>query len=162
MNCWCWQRKDSNLFINFVINHGIVKSSCKGEAVQSTVRFVCDCSSYDIYLNENPSMDGKHICGSYAIFCMIEIHIYLCREIDMGASLIVEMDAKKTRLHKPKLSSLRDNVRDTTNDFTFDYSYWSFDVADKHYTTQEQVYKDLGTDVINCAFQGKDIIATIL
>lgn len=74
----------------------------------------------------------------------------------MGASLIVEMDGKKTRLHKAKLSLMRDNLRETTNDFTFDYSYWSFDATDKQYTTQEQVYKDLGTDVINCAFQGKD------
>lgn len=78
------------------------------------------------------------------------------REIDMGANLIVEMDGKKTRLHKPKLSSIRETVRETINDFTFDYSYWSFDAKDKYYTTQEQVYKDLGTDVINCAFQGKD------
>lgn len=74
----------------------------------------------------------------------------------MGATLIVEMDGKKTRLHKSKPSLMRDNLRETTNDFTFDYSYWSFDATDKQYTTQEQVYKDLGTDVINCAFQGKD------
>lgn len=77
----------------------------------------------------------------------------------MEAKLIVQMDGNKTRLQKPRLPSIRDNVRlngdAATNDFTFDHSYWSFDASDSHYISQDKVYEDLGTDVIKCAFQGK-------
>lgn len=72
----------------------------------------------------------------------------------MDASSIVQMDGKKTRLLKPKLSSIRDSGRENYHDFTFDYSYWSFNENDEHFINQEQVYNDLGTDVIDCAFQG--------
>lgn len=71
------------------------------------------------------------------------------------------MDGKKTRLQKQKrLSMMGDDGgnsanRDANNDFTYDHSYWSFQVADTHFATQEQVYEDLGSDVINSAFQGK-------
>uniref|UniRef100_T1P9L0 Kinesin motor protein n=1 Tax=Musca domestica TaxID=7370 RepID=T1P9L0_MUSDO len=72
----------------------------------------------------------------------------------MGATCIVEMENKKSRLYKPKHQIQRDAGRENYHDFTFDYSYWSFDKNDKHFATQEQVYDDLGTDVIDCAFQG--------
>ncbi|KAL7023317.1 hypothetical protein ACKWTF_012561 [Chironomus riparius] len=74
------------------------------------------------------------------------------RENELGASLIVEMDGKKTRLMKPSKQS--SSLRDHFHDFTFDHSYWSLDENDGHFTSQEQVFNDLGTDVVDCAFQG--------
>ncbi|GBP32381.1 Kinesin-like protein Klp98A [Eumeta japonica] len=44
--------------------------------------------------------------------------------------------------------------REKYKDFTFDHSYWSFDNEDKHYASQEQVFADLGLDVIDSAFEG--------
>ncbi|XP_037956915.1 kinesin-like protein Klp98A isoform X2 [Teleopsis dalmanni] len=84
----------------------------------------------------------------------VRVRPFNAREIDMDAQLIVEMEGKKTRLLKPRLQSIRDVGRDNHHDFTFDYSYWSFDEHDSHFVTQEQVYNDLGTDVIDCAYQG--------
>lgn len=83
------------------------------------------------------------------------------REEEMDAKCVVQMDGKKTRLIKPKLSTV-----DNYNDFTFDHSYWSFEGAtdglngnsSQHIVTQEEVYADLGTDVINCAFEGEIFI----
>ncbi|KAH8417585.1 hypothetical protein KR222_002302, partial [Zaprionus bogoriensis] len=75
-------------------------------------------------------------------------------ENDMDAQLIVEMEGKKTRLVKPRLQSIRDAGREAHHDFTFDYSYWSFDAEDSHFATQEQVYSDLGNDVVDCAYEG--------
>ncbi|CRL07801.1 CLUMA_CG020755, isoform A [Clunio marinus] len=72
------------------------------------------------------------------------------RENELGANLIVEMDGKKTRLLKPSKQSIREHF----HDFTFDYSYWSLDDKDDHFTSQEQVFCDLGTDVVDCAFEG--------
>ncbi|XP_017465635.1 PREDICTED: kinesin-like protein Klp98A isoform X2 [Rhagoletis zephyria] len=84
----------------------------------------------------------------------VRVRPFNTREIDMDAQLIVQMDSKKTRLLKPKLQSIRDVGRDNHHDFTFDYSYWSFDEHDSHFATQEEVYNDLGTDVIDCAYEG--------
>lgn len=39
-------------------------------------------------------------------------------------------------------------------EFTYDYSYWSHDSADKNFASQEEVYNDLGTEVVDCAFEG--------
>lgn len=98
-------------------------------------------------------------------FVVIIFFSILIREHEMDAKLIVQMDGKKTRLHKPKYPTIDNNIgvsvnRDNFNDFTFDHSYWSFDTSvcsdfgDHHMATQEEVYNDLGTDVVNSAFQG--------
>ena len=62
------------------------------------------------------------------------------------------MEGKKTRLIKP--SKIASSLRDNHHDFTFDYSYWSLDAKDDHFATQEQVFNDLGTDVVDSAFEG--------
>lgn len=53
-----------------------------------------------------------------------------------------------------KPSKQPSTLRENFHDFTFDYSYWSLDDSDDHFITQEQVFNDLGTDVVDCAFQG--------
>ncbi|XP_017874418.1 PREDICTED: kinesin-like protein Klp98A isoform X3 [Drosophila arizonae] len=84
----------------------------------------------------------------------VRVRPFNSRENDMDAQLIVEMEGKKTRLLKPRLQSIRDAGREAFHDFTFDYSYWSFDPEDSHFATQEQVYSDLGNDVVDCAYEG--------
>ncbi|XP_038110774.1 kinesin-like protein Klp98A isoform X1 [Culex quinquefasciatus] len=85
------------------------------------------------------------------------------RENELGAKLIVQMDGKKTRLLKPKVAGLLNGVANLPgtgsglepwNDFTFDHSYWSVDESDGHFTPQERVFEDLGTEIVDCAFQG--------
>lgn len=63
--------------------------------------------------------------------------------------ILFKWTKKKTWLLKPENA-------DTFHDFTFDHSYWSFDTHNdvQHIVSQEEVYNDLGVDVINCAFQG--------
>ncbi|KOX77052.1 Kinesin-like protein KIF16B [Melipona quadrifasciata] len=50
--------------------------------------------------------------------------------------------------------SCREIDREKYKDFTFDHSYWSFDTNDDNYASQEEVFYDLGTDVIESAFEG--------
>lgn len=78
------------------------------------------------------------------------------REIGMQAKLIIDMKGKKTRIVNSKVADGKDGDlgRERYKDFTFDYSYWSYDSADPHYASQEQVFRDLGMDVIDCAFEG--------
>ncbi|XP_076760112.1 kinesin-like protein 98A isoform X2 [Xylocopa sonorina] len=77
------------------------------------------------------------------------------RELAMNAKMIVQMDGKKTRIFNTKTpGSCREIDREKYKDFTFDHSYWSFDANDENYASQEEVFYDLGTDVIESAFEG--------
>ncbi|XP_058799880.1 kinesin-like protein Klp98A isoform X2 [Phymastichus coffea] len=78
------------------------------------------------------------------------------RELAMNAKLVVQMDTKRTRIFNTKTpsSANRDVDREKYKDFTFDHSYWSFDDADDNYASQEEVFYDLGTEVIESAFEG--------
>lgn len=88
----------------------------------------------------------------------------------MQSKLVVQMTGKQTRLLKRARDNLAaaetsnkaiDSNRDKDfHDFTYDHSYWSFDVNDPKFVDQKQVYEDLGQDVLNCAFQGKLYICT--
>ncbi|XP_039304314.1 kinesin-like protein Klp98A isoform X2 [Solenopsis invicta] len=79
----------------------------------------------------------------------------LSREVAMNEKLIVQMSGKRTRIFNTKTpDSCRDIDRGKHKDFTFDHSYWSFDSNDENYASQEEVFYDLGTDVIESAFEG--------
>jgi kinesin family protein 1 len=44
--------------------------------------------------------------------------------------------------------------------FSFDYSYWSYDTTSnkKNYADQQRVFQDLGLDILNNAFEGREEI----
>ncbi|KAF7379826.1 hypothetical protein HZH68_016774 [Vespula germanica] len=65
------------------------------------------------------------------------------------------MDGKRTRIFGTKTpGTCKEIDREKYKDFTFDHSYWSFDLTDENYSSQEEVFYDLGTDVIESAFEG--------
>ncbi|XP_066262370.1 kinesin-like protein Klp98A isoform X2 [Euwallacea similis] len=74
------------------------------------------------------------------------------REKDMDAQLIIQMDGKKTGIWNCKANTRDENIR--YKEFTFDHSYWSHDNQSNTFASQEMVYTDLGTEVVDCAFQG--------
>nr|XP_022909743.1 kinesin-like protein Klp98A isoform X1 [Onthophagus taurus]XP_022909744.1 kinesin-like protein Klp98A isoform X2 [Onthophagus taurus] len=74
------------------------------------------------------------------------------REVDMEAKLIIQMNGKKTGILNCKANTRDESIR--YKEFTFDHSYWSHDEASVNFSSQEQVYKDLGTEVVDCAFEG--------
>merc|ERR1712142_1045624 len=64
----------------------------------------------------------------------------------MNCKICIKMEDKKTTIFNAAESDKKD--------FTYDHSYWSVDSRDKNFTNQEQVFSDLGMDVIDSAFQG--------
>lgn len=74
------------------------------------------------------------------------------RELDMDAKLIIQMQGKKTGILNCKANARDENIR--YKEFTFDYSYWSHDSASEDFASQELVYNNLGTEVVECAFEG--------
>ncbi len=89
----------------------------------------------------------------------ISLFIIVCiyREIDLNSNAIIRMDGQKTAIINTKINSTQseDGISfDKLKEFTFDYSYWSFDRYDPGFASQELVYKDLGADVVSDAFEG--------
>ncbi|KAK2161708.1 hypothetical protein LSH36_111g05016 [Paralvinella palmiformis] len=82
------------------------------------------------------------------------------RENDMRCSTIIQMEHQKTFITNVRLPSVGTSLgcdtlgRERVKQFTYDYSYWSTDPSDKHYVSQEQVFTDLGYDVVKSAYQG--------
>lgn len=74
------------------------------------------------------------------------------REIDMDSQLIIQMRGKTTGILNNKANTRDESIR--YKEFTFDYSYWSHDEKSENYASQQLVYNDLGTEVVDCAFQG--------
>lgn len=70
------------------------------------------------------------------------------------------MEGNQTSITNNKIESTSINNNDTENSieqikrFSFDHSYWSFHSEHPNYTSQEQIYYDLGQDVVDNAFDG--------
>ena len=67
------------------------------------------------------------------------------REIDRGASNIIQMQGDTTRITNP--TTFKHNT------FTFDYSFWSFE-RDANYASQDRVYSAIGKEMMAHAFDG--------
>jgi hypothetical protein len=68
-------------------------------------------------------------------------------ELQMGSKVIVQMQGAKTTLLDPTGAV-------APKDFTFDFSYWSFDSSSPQFATNPKVYSDLGVSVLNNAWSG--------
>ncbi|XP_061535285.1 kinesin-like protein KIF16B isoform X2 [Phycodurus eques] len=78
------------------------------------------------------------------------------REKDLMAKCIIKMDGSKTSITNPKRSEgiAGELMRDSTKTFTYDFSYDSADSRSSSFVTQEKVFRDLGRDVLQAAFEG--------
>ncbi|XP_017268278.1 uncharacterized protein kif16bb [Kryptolebias marmoratus] len=75
------------------------------------------------------------------------------REKQLSSKMIVHMKGNTTSVHKP--SSVRgDKLKDRGKIFTYDFSYDSTDRESSTFASQEKIFQDLGTDVLNAAFEG--------
>ncbi|XP_019404677.1 PREDICTED: kinesin-like protein KIF16B isoform X3 [Crocodylus porosus] len=78
------------------------------------------------------------------------------REKDLDAKFIISMEKNKTTITNLKIPEgvTGDTGRERTKTFTYDFSYFSADSKSPNYTSQEMVFKNLGTDVLKSAFEG--------
>ncbi|XP_041071216.1 kinesin-like protein KIF16B isoform X2 [Carcharodon carcharias] len=78
------------------------------------------------------------------------------KEKDLDAKYIIHMDGNKTTITNLKIpeGNSGDSGRERLKTFTYDYSYWSADYRSPKFVSQERVFKDLGTDVLEAAFEG--------
>ncbi|XP_066280318.1 uncharacterized protein [Branchiostoma lanceolatum] len=79
------------------------------------------------------------------------------RELDAQAQFIIQINENTTSVTNIKLDGTQEGYGDTRErlkHFVFDYSYWSVDQNSPDYAAQQQIFQDLGTDVLASAFEG--------
>ncbi|XP_043219855.1 kinesin-like protein Klp98A [Amphibalanus amphitrite] len=77
------------------------------------------------------------------------------REIDMNAQLCISMNGRKTTITNPKPGERVDTTKcEDVKEFTYDYSYWSLDPQQPVFHSQEEIYQNLGSDVVDNAYDG--------
>ncbi|KAL5243825.1 hypothetical protein ACI65C_011235 [Semiaphis heraclei] len=84
----------------------------------------------------------------------VRVRPYNNREISRDCKCIIEMAGYTTSITNPKLSP---NVKDATKSFNFDYSYWSQNPSDPNFASQTMVYRDIGEEMLQHAFEGYNV-----
>ncbi|XP_041121054.1 stAR-related lipid transfer protein 9 isoform X2 [Polyodon spathula] len=82
------------------------------------------------------------------------------RESAEGGRIAVQVDEKVLRITNIKLDGKLDGPGDSREKlmgFGFDYCYWSVDPNDPNYSSQEEVFQDLGTLVLSGAVKGYNV-----
>lgn len=76
------------------------------------------------------------------------------REISRECKCIIEMAGYTTTIANPKAPP---GTKDAIKSFNYDYSYYSHDVTDPNFTTQTMVYRDIGEEMLQHAFEGYNV-----
>ncbi|XP_013386504.1 kinesin-like protein KIF16B [Lingula anatina] len=80
------------------------------------------------------------------------------KEIDAKAKFIIGMKRDTVSIYNVKLGDADKteygDSRDKVKHFVFDYAYWSVDSKLPDYASQELLFQDLGTEVLQSAYEG--------
>ncbi|KAL8870219.1 MAG: hypothetical protein Q9174_003687, partial [Haloplaca sp. 1 TL-2023] len=91
---------------------------------------------------------------------VVRVRPFNGRELDRKAKCVVQMKDSQTILVPPPDAEERlrgsKGLRgaDGQKTFAFDRSYWSFNRGDPHFAGQDNLFNDLGTPLLDNAFQG--------
>ncbi|GAW12702.1 hypothetical protein ANO14919_020720 [Xylariales sp. No.14919] len=99
--------------------------------------------------------------GGGNVRVVVRVRAFLPREIERRAECLISMDpiTQMTTLHVPgdgDPANSRAKSRKVIEEksFTFDSSFWSHNLKDRHYAHQEDVYNSLGEDFLDHNFEG--------
>uniref|UniRef100_A0A669CV16 Kinesin family member 1C n=1 Tax=Oreochromis niloticus TaxID=8128 RepID=A0A669CV16_ORENI len=82
----------------------------------------------------------------------VRVRPFNSRETGRNAKCVIQMQGNTTCISNPK------QPKDGAKNFTFDYSYWSHTTPDDPgFTSQTQVYKDIGEEMLLHAFEGYNV-----
>ncbi len=88
----------------------------------------------------------------------LQVRPFNGRELDRRAKCVVQMKDTQTILVPPPEAEERLRKGGKSSDgqkvFAFDRSYWSFDRGDNHFAGQDDLFNDLGSPLLDNAFQG--------
>ncbi|KAG7312378.1 hypothetical protein JYU34_001867 [Plutella xylostella] len=84
----------------------------------------------------------------------VRVRPFNSREIARESKCIIEMTGNTTIITNPKLPP---NNKEGIKSFNFDFSYWSHNPSDHDFSSQIMVYKDIGEEMLQHAFDGYNI-----
>ncbi|CAG9564965.1 unnamed protein product [Danaus chrysippus] len=84
----------------------------------------------------------------------VRVRPFNSREIARECKCIIEMSGNTTVIINPKLPP---NNKESAKSFNFDFSYWSHNPSDPEFSSQVMVYKDIGEEMLQHAFDGYNI-----
>ncbi|XP_059057843.1 kinesin-like protein unc-104 [Achroia grisella] len=84
----------------------------------------------------------------------VRVRPFNTREISRECKCIIEMSGNTTIIQNPKAPP---GVKDSAKSFNFDFSYWSHNPNDPEFSSQIMVYKDIGEEMLQHAFDGYNI-----
>lgn len=84
----------------------------------------------------------------------VRVRPFNYREITRQAQCIIEMTGSTTSIVNPKSTP---GSKEAVKSFNYDYSYFSMDPNDENYSTQLMVYKDIGEEMLEHAFEGYNV-----
>ncbi|XP_026747752.1 kinesin-like protein unc-104 isoform X3 [Trichoplusia ni] len=84
----------------------------------------------------------------------VRVRPFNSREIARDCKCIIEMSGNTTVIVNPKAPP---GSKDGAKSFNFDFSYWSHDPNDAQFSDQVMVYKDIGEEMLQHAFDGYNI-----
>ncbi|XP_060804747.1 kinesin-like protein unc-104 isoform X2 [Amyelois transitella] len=84
----------------------------------------------------------------------VRVRPFNSREIARECKCIIEMTGNTTIIQNPKAPP---GTKDSAKSFNFDFSYWSHNPNDPEFSSQVMVYKDIGEEMLQHAFDGYNI-----
>ncbi|XP_061718950.1 kinesin-like protein unc-104 isoform X4 [Cydia pomonella] len=84
----------------------------------------------------------------------VRVRPFNSREIARDCKCIIEMSGNTTVIVNPKAPP---GNKDAAKSFNFDFSYWSHNPSDPEFSSQVMVYKDIGEEMLQHAFDGYNI-----
>lgn len=84
----------------------------------------------------------------------VRVRPFNSREIGRECKCIIEMSGNTTVIVNPKLPP---GNKEAPKSFNFDFSYWSHNPSDPDFSSQVMVYKDIGEEMLQHAFDGYNI-----
>ncbi|XP_067850889.1 kinesin-like protein KIF1A isoform X7 [Heptranchias perlo] len=82
----------------------------------------------------------------------VRVRPFNSREIGRDSKCIIQMTGNTTTIINPK------QPKEAPKSFNFDYSYWSHTTpADINYASQQEVYRDIGEEMLQHAFEGYNV-----
>ncbi|XP_062988456.1 kinesin-like protein KIF1A isoform X7 [Elgaria multicarinata webbii] len=82
----------------------------------------------------------------------VRVRPFNSREMSRDSKCIIQMTGNTTTIINPK------QPKETPKSFNFDYSYWSHTTPeDINYASQKQVYRDIGEEMLQHAFEGYNV-----
>ncbi|KAM3965832.1 kinesin-like protein unc-104 [Aphomia sociella] len=84
----------------------------------------------------------------------VRVRPFNSREISRDCKCIIEMSGNTTIIQNPKAPP---GTKDSAKSFNFDFSYWSHNPSDPEFSSQIMVYKDIGEEMLQHAFDGYNI-----